>query len=470
MSAAFITPSPQEVRVEFARLFARDPQQAVSYLYDLSCANGYIQTQALARTMRWSVYSAYGPLEVSINLAKPEKEPFEIAKAARQDFARSSEKAPLCDLCWENEMYPGDPGHPAKPGLRIAALTLGGERWGLQYSPYGYFPEHCIALSAIHRPMCIDGACFERLCDFVDAFPFYFIGSNADLPLVGGSILSHDHFQGGRYVFPLMKAPLERVFSCVDEPAVQAGIVRWAASVVRLESRDRAALVRMAKRVLDAWQNFSCEPCDIVAADEEGQHNTLNPIVRKVSDTYVMDLVLRNNRRSAAHPDGIFHPDKTLHHIKKENIGLIEIMGLAILPPRLARELPALQQELVRAAYAGEDVKTLQLRLEAGDLTAPHSAWAQEIFAQRASEFVRVIDGKHCASSKQRDGAPLDGVAVAELKMTPSPGQKDASQALHPVIRDEVGRVFERILETCGVFKQSPQGRAGWDAFLDTLQ
>lgn len=359
-------PPPQEVRETFSALMSRDSEQAVAYLYELGVESGYIKQDEIARNICWTSESPYGELELTINLSKPEKDPRDIAAAANDLHTKQSSlpqaNEPQCDLCWENEGFVGSPEHPAKPGLRIAAVTLGNEHWGLQYSPYAYFTEHCIALSEKHRPMKIDEACFERLLDFVDLFPFYFIGANADLPIVGGSILSHDHFQGGRHTFPLMKAPIERAVLQGVFPGVQCGIVRWPASVLRLSADNRTALVEAASRVLRAWQNFSNEECNIIAASNE-QHNTLNPIVRKSDTTYTMDLVLRNNRTDNEHPYGIFHPDESLHHIKKENIGLIEIMGLAILPPRLLKELPVADGTLdqnTQQEVAGAFVRILE--------------------------------------------------------------------------------------------------------------
>lgn len=462
-----LLPSPKEVRSAFDHLFAHDPEQAVAYLHHLGEESGYLKTAAAARSIRWTGESAYGTLECTINLAKPEKDPRAIAAAAGSAAARATCEAagagdgactssagergdtpadeprePQCDLCWENEEFPGTPEHPAKPGLRITAIELGDERWGLQFSPYAYFPEHCIALSEKHRPMKIDAACFERLLDFVDLFPFYFVGSNADLPIVGGSILSHDHFQGGRHTFPLMKAPVERAITLPGLTEVRAGVVTWPASVLRLASHDRAALLRGTTRVLNAWQEFSNEACNVRAhsCDADGvsvRHNTLNPIVHRESSTYVMDLVLRNNRTDVAHPWGIFHPGEELHHIKKENIGLIEIMGLAILPPRLARELPAVQRELIAAAREGRCPRELEARLRARAATASHAAWAADVLARRIADLA------------EPDAA--------------------ADDILCPVIREEVTRVFTAVLESTGVFKRDATGRAGWDAFIATL-
>ena len=459
-------PTPDEVRAAFDALRAIDPERAVSYLHELGLSSGYLKAEAVARTIRWTSESPYGMLELTINLSKPEKDPRAIAAAAADANAAprpacreatgargASEpqdafaplpdpgavRVPQCDLCWENEGYAGSAEHPAKPGLRIAAIQLGGERWGLQYSPYAYFAEHCIALSEEHRPMRIDAACFERLLDFVVAFPFYFIGSNADLPIVGGSILSHDHFQGGRHAFPLMKAPFEREFSFPAAAGVRCGAVRWPASTVRLVSGDRRALVRAASGILQVWRGFENEACAIRAFSAGEPHNTLNPIVHREGSDYVMHLVLRNNRVDARHPWGIFHPGESLHHIKKENIGLIEIMGLAVLPPRLARELPAVRRELVEAACCGRSAEELQERLLAQGPTAPHAAWAADVLARRAAELA----GERNAAARHDD--------------------------LHPVIRQEVGRAFGSILEATGVFKRTAAGRAGWDSFIEEL-
>lgn len=365
-------PQPQEVCAVFTELMETSSLAATQYLYKLGLSSCYINTKALAQNIMWTATSPYGVLECTINLSKPEKDPRAIAAEALQaQSSKHPHKAqvqlgknvredrggaaslsssavpatPQCDLCWENEEFLGTPEHPAKPGLRVVPITLGRETWGLQYSPYAYFSEHCIALSKEHRPMIINDATFERLLDFVDLFPFYFIGANADLPIVGGSILSHDHFQGGCHEFPLMKAPLKQEFTLADLPEVQCGVVQWPASVVRLVSEDRPQLLKAASRVLQAWLNFSNEACSICAFTGEKRHNTLNPIVRKQDNTYIMDMVLRNNRSSEEHPWGIFHAPESSHHIKKENIGLIEIMGLAILPPRLLTQMPQVRDD-----------------------------------------------------------------------------------------------------------------------------
>lgn len=428
-------PAPMEVRAEFDRLRALDAERAVAYLHGLGTASGYIDEAAVARNIRWTAASPYGELEITINRSKPEKDPRAIAAAAArgpEGDAPAGPGVPRCDLCWENEGFPGAPGRPAKPGLRIAAIELAGERWGLQFSPYAYFDEHCIALSAEHRPMKIDSAGIKRLLDFADLFPFYFVGSNADLSIVGGSILSHDHFQGGRHTFPLMKALIERDVPLAGLPQVRCGVVRWPASTLRLRSHDRDALACAAARILEAWRGFSFEPCGIVARDADGPHNTLNPIVHREGADYVMHLVLRNNRSDEARPWGLFHPGEELHHIKKENIGLIEIMGLAILPGRLACELPQVERELVEAARAGLTPREVEARLREREDAAPHAAWAADVLARRAAELAREPHG----------------------------------EAIGPILQDEVARVFAAILEASGVFKRDAAGRAGWDAFL----
>lgn len=424
MTGAFVQPSPDEVRREFARLRGvgseaalvatglvagaeagpgtLGPEAALAYLYDLGLRSGYIRVEDIARNICWTADSPYGELEITVNLSKPEKDPRAIAAAAAGSAARATAGSaaesrpeqegaylPQCDICWENEGYAGDAQRAAKPHLRIAAIELAGEMWGLQYSPYAYFREHCIALSREHRPMKIDAACFERLLDFVDQFPLYFMGSNADLPIVGGSILSHDHFQGGRHEFALMRAPIEREFAIADCEDVACGVVRWPASVIRLRSADRAQLVRAARCVLDTWRTWDEPACGVYARTGEVPHNSLNPIARKLGDVYVMDLVLRNNRTTEERPWGLFHPDEPLHYVKKENIGLIEIMGLAILPPRLEREMPGLRE--------------------------------------------------------------------------------DAEPDVRERVRAEVSDVFLRVLEATGVFKRDECGRKGWDRFIAAL-
>lgn len=428
-------PSPSIVRTTFSELMKNDPEKAVAYLYELGTSSGYIKTEAIAKNIRWTTPGPYGNIECTINLSKPEKDPKAIAAAASFDnpSPMAENHEPKCDLCWENEKFSGNAEHPAKPGLRIAAINLTSERWGLQFSPYAYFTEHCIALSKEHRPMKIDTLCFDRLLDFVDLLPFYFIGANADLPIVGGSILSHDHFQGGRYEFPLMKAPIEHCFHLPKTPEVDCGIVRWPASVLRLTSENRVALSCAASKILSVWQTYSNEACNIISHSNGTPHNTLNPIVRKIGSTYSMDLVLRNNRTTAQYPWGIFHAHETEHHLKKENIGLIEIMGMAILPPRLAKELPLVQSELIRAADESISASDLASRLQALPETIAHTQWATDIYTRHSAELV------------------------------------DIDSLIHPVIQEEVAGTFTTILETTGVFKRDSNGNAGWNLLFDQL-
>lgn len=479
-------PSPERVRAEFAHLAKTNTRKATRYLYELGLSCGYIRQELMDKNPYWTCDTPYGPLEISINLAKPEKDPRAIAQAARScvtsrpsndptlltanndnqaanktqiieilsggkmlnnEYSNATSAAntaltptPACDLCWENEEFPGSPEHPAKPGLRIAEITLGNKRWGLQYSPYAYFSEHCIVLNEQHLPMHIDRACFENLFDFIDQFPFYFIGSNADLPIVGGSILSHDHYQGGLHTFSLMKAPVKEFFTLTLWPNLQAGIVAWPSTVIRLRGRERQELIEAAEHIRLAWKNYRDDACEITP-ESRGPHNTLNPILYKDGETYVFDLVLRNNRTTKERPWGIFHPDETLHHIKKENIGLIEIMGLAILPPRLGKELPELKKTLLAALQ--EEWNEIQLRqmLEENELCSKHTAWACEIFASLQTQC-----------HKQN---------VSSIN--------DLSNLIELTLQKETGMVFMHVLEATGVFKNTTEGHAGLQRFLNIL-
>lgn len=367
-----LVPRPSEVAAVFDALLSEEgPDAALGYLYQLSCDANYVRRSAIARNVAWEAPTRWGTLEITINLSKPEKDPRDIAAAGR---APAGEAYPACQLCMENEGYSGRPaalgGHPARQNLRVVPIELGGERWGLQYSPYAYFNEHCIAMSAEHRPMHVDRASLACLLDFLDLLPVYFIGSNADLPVVGGSILSHDHFQGGRHRFPMMAAPLERRFGLAAFPQVEAGVVRWPLTAVRLRSADRAQLLDAACHVLDAWRGWSDEAVGVVAADADGTpHNTVTPIAWRCgheygdggfaeaapAGAYVLDLVLRCNVTSEEHPLGVFHPHEDKWRVKKENIGLIEVMGEAILPPRLLAEMESgeLSRDEVGQTFAG---------------------------------------------------------------------------------------------------------------------
>ena len=457
------------------------------------------------------------------------------AAAPRHSLSSGPRRAvhePLCDLCWENEGWPGSANRPAKPGLRIVPVELGGERWGLQFSPYAYFPEHCIALCAEHRPMRVDAAAVARLLDFADRFPFYFIGSNAGLPVVGGSILCHDHFQGGRYEFPLMRASIAQEMTLEGLPAVRAGVVDWPASVLRLASPGRASILAGAERVIAAWERFDDEPAGIFSRTD-APHNAVSPILRRLPaaggwaragfaeagvlagrgaaacaipvagesliggvgalggaprvaasgplpacdaggpvrgaapSLYVLDLVLRNNRTTPERPFGLFHPDESLFHIKRENIGLIEVMGRAILPPRLARELPVVQQALWDAALSGEAPAALQERLAADPLTAAHAPWAAAVLARRRADLAAEAAARAAAGCAGLDPiAPSPAGSAAEAAPARA---SSASGPLAPVVRDEVAQVFHQVLQATAVFKPDSAGRRARARFLASL-
>lgn len=384
------TPRPSEVIREFERRYAESPVRATDYFYKLSEDCDYIRTARVARDVKWTTPTQYGTLDITINLSKPEKDPLDIAAAK----SAPQSGYPKCLLCAENEGYAGTPAHPARQNLRLIPITLGGERWYLQYSPYVYYNEHCIILSEKHAPMTVTTATFEKLLDFVTQYPHYFAGSNADLPIVGGSILSHEHYQGGRYTFALENAPVEytRHF-----PGVTAGIVKWPMSVIRLQG-ERGAVTGLAAKILTLWRSYTDESAEILSQTTE-PHNTITPIARRSGEDYVLDLVLRNNRTSAQHPLGIFHPHEELHHIKKENIGLIEVMGLAILPPRLIGEMEAVKAEI----------------LQKKPITGPHKAWAES-----------------WASKANKDN-------------------------IDEIIKEEIGKVFEKVLEHAGVFARNAE-------------
>lgn len=422
-----LMPRPSQVSARFHELAAHDPKAATDWFYQLCCDAGYVRRSAIARNVKWSTPTRWGDLEITINLSKPEKDPREIAAAGVA--ANNGEKYPACQLCIENEGYPGRaasaPGgaHPARQNLRIIPLELGAERWGLQYSPYAYFNEHCIAMSAHHRPMHIDRATLGYLLDFVDTVPHYFIGSNADLPIVGGSILSHDHFQGGAHEFPMMRAATAETFAMAAHPNVGGEVLEWPLSVLRLTAASRDELLGACVHVIDAWRSWSDVAAGVIARDEDGTpHNTVTPVIRRVGERYEAYLALRCNVTTSEHPLGVFHPHAEYHHIKRENIGLIEVMGLAILPPRLVPEL-----EAVRGHLLAGDLDAL----EADELTASHAAWARDVYARRAAE------------------------------LTPE-GALD-------VLHEEVGAVFGRVLENAGVFKWDEAGRTAQRCFLDSL-
>ena len=401
-----VTPYPHEVRSRFREKYAVSPENATDWYYSFSKATNYIRTDRLIKDRKWTFQSRYGLLDITINLAKPEKDPKAIAKARNS----ASSNYPLCQLCLENEGYSGRIGHPARGNHRLIPLQLNGENWYLQYSPYSYYNEHCIALNEKHIPMKVDKTAFCRLLDFVTLFPHYFIGSNADLPIVGGSILSHDHFQGGRYEFAMARAETEEDIRFQGYEDVQVGILAWPLSVIRMRSPDRARLAELADCILHSWREYS-DPSAFVYAETDGEpHNTVTPIARRRGEDYELDLVLRNNITTKEHPLGVFHPHSELHHIKKENIGLIEVMGLAVLPARLERELDQVKETLLSGSEPGEEI-------------AIHAGWIKEL--------------------REKYSFTEDNV--------------------NEIIQNEVGAVFERVLEDAGVFKRTQEGK---EAFL----
>ena len=409
-----LTPRPAQVIEKFQALYKEDPKKATDWYYKFSQDTNYIRRDRIARDIQWKAPTPYGELDVTINLSKPEKDPKAIAAAKNLPASAY----PRCQLCAENEGYAGRVNHPARQNHRVVPITINGSPWFLQYSPYVYYNEHCICLNSRHVPMKIDRACFGKLLDFVGQFPHYFVGSNADLPIVGGSILAHDHFQGGRYEFAMAKAPVEAPFTFPGYEDVEAGIVKWPMSVVRIASEKPERLVDLADHILTAWRGYTDEAAFIYAETDGEPHNTITPIARKRGDKFELDLVLRNNITTQEHPLGVYHPHAELHHIKKENIGLIEVMGLAVLPARLKEELAAVADGLARGAD-----------LRANELTAKHADWA-EGFAKN------------------------DTIT--------------ADNALD-IVKQETGKVFAKVLEHCGVYARTPEGRERFLKFLNTL-
>ena len=402
-----LTPMPREVIRCFREKYAVSPQEATDWYYTFSCDTDYIRRYRIAKDLRWTYESEYGDLDITINLSKPEKDPKAIAAAKNAPQSGY----PKCQLCKENEGYAGRLNHPARANHRIIPITIAGSEWYLQYSPYVYYNEHCIVFNGQHVPMKIDKAAFDKLLDFVTAFPHYFVGSNADLPIVGGSILSHEHFQGGHYTFAMEKAPVETPVYFAGFEDIQAGLVKWPMSVIRLDGEDPKRLSQLAEKILKAWRSYSDEKCGIVAFDGE-PHNTITPIARRRGSLYELDLVLRCNITTEEHPLGVFHPHADKHHIKKENIGLIEVMGLAVLPSRLKSELTDLAEKIV----SGADLR--------GDpIQSKHADWVEEL--------------------KKRY------IFTEENAMA--------------TLMQETGRVFTQVLEDAGVYKRTPEGK---DAFL----
>ena len=411
-----VMPRPSEVVRKFQSDYARAPKAATDNFYKMSIASNYIRKDRIDKNLVWKTPTEYGDLDVTINLSKPEKDPRDIAKAK---LIKSS-SYPQCLLCRENEGFAGHAGHPARQTHRLIPLRLASHRWFMQYSPYTYYNEHCIVLNRKHIPMKVNRKSFENLLDFVTIFPHYFLGSNADLPIVGGSILSHDHYQGGRYEFAMAKAPVEKSYSVAQFPHVKVGRVKWPMSTIRLTGDDREELADLAEIILNKWRSYSDESVGILAETDGEPHNTITPIARRRGRAYELDLVLRNNRRSEEHPLGIFHPHAEVHHIKKENIGLIEVMGLAVLPARLKREMHLLGQELVKGTA---DISAMEE-------LACHADW------------YRMLREKYpTVTSDQVDG----------------------------ILQAEIGEVFKTVLVHAGVYKRDAAGMAAFDKFMQAV-
>lgn len=437
-----LMPKPSEVARHFDELYAVEgPSAATDWFYALCCDAGYVRRSAIARNITWTTPTTWGDLEITINLSKPEKDPREIAAAKTAQNA-SDEKYPACQLCLDNEGYSGRGAssgagaHPARQNLRIIPIELNQHRWGFQYSPYAYFNEHCIAMNSDHIPMHIDHEALVNLFDFVDRFPHYFVGSNADLPIVGGSILSHDHYQGGRYEFPMMRAEVSEEFELEKLPGVTGAVLRWPLSVLRLSSICREEALEAAEHIITAWRTYTDEAASVYAQTDGEPHNTVTPVVRKLDDgTYEVFLALRCNIISDKHPLGIFHPHAEYHHIKKENIGLIEVMGLAVLPPRLVPELNKVQSVMEQCLANDKKPNAVYGQLTTDSTTISHADWARQIYAKLLEQ------GK----------APL------------------SSEHLKKYIYDEVGIVFSHVLGDAGVFKWDKDGRAAQRRFLESL-
>jgi len=408
----WITPSPSQVNHRFWETYRQSKEDAIADFYALSKRNDYIKVKAIAQNIAFETQTPYGSLEITINLSKPEKDPKDIAAAK---LAKASHY-PACQLCFENEGYQGRLDHPARANHRIIRFDMDGHDWGFQYSPYAYFNEHCIFLDSQHVPMAISRKTFERLLTIVETFPGYFAGSNADLPIVGGSILTHDHYQGGRHTFPMELAPVEESFSVEGFEAVSLGIVNWPMSVLRLQSDDKAQLIALADHILTAWRGYSDPAVQVLAVSDGQPHHTITPIARIRDGHYELDLVLRDNQTSPEHPDGIYHPHADVQHIKKENIGLIEVMGLAILPPRLKEELKQVQDYLL-----GRE----------STVATYHQPWADDLKATH-------------------------------------PAITDEAEA-ETLVCESVGQIFARVLEDAGVYKRTVEGQAAFRRFVATL-
>ncbi len=410
-----LLPRPSQVIARFQELYQESPKKASDYFYQFSQDTDYIRRYRICKDMKWVVESPYGEIDITINLSKPEKDPKAIAAAK---LAKQS-GYPKCLLCRENEGYAGNLNHPARENHRIIPLTIDGNQWGFQYSPYVYYNEHCIVFNGEHTPMKINRAAFCKLFDFVKWMPHYFIGSNADLPIVGGSILSHDHFQGGNYQFAMAKAPIEEYVKIPRFEDVEAGIVKWPLSVIRLRSQDSSRLVDLGDYILQCWRAYTDEEAFVLAKTGDELHNTITPIARKNGDMYELDLALRNNITTKEHPLGVYHPHKELHHIKKENIGLIEVMGLAVLPARLKTEMEGLADAILN-----------KKDMRADETLEKHADWAEEFLP----------------------GYP-----------------KINEENVMDILKAEIGKVFVKVLEDAGVYKNTAEGRQAFHRFLNTL-
>ncbi|MBR5539183.1 MAG: UDP-glucose--hexose-1-phosphate uridylyltransferase [Clostridia bacterium] len=407
-----LTPAPREVVDTFTALYSQSPEDATDYYYKLSRDTDYIRTYRVKKDLRWKYESDFGELDITVNLSKPEKDPKAIAAA--RNAAKSA--YPKCALCHENEGYAGHLNAAARQNHRTIPIIINDSQWYLQYSPYVYYNEHCIAFNGEHTPMKIDRAAFCKLLDFVTLFPHYFLGSNADLPIVGGSILSHDHFQGGRYEFAMTKAPIEKQLELKGFEDVDAGLVKWPLTTIRLSATDKDRIIELADKILAAWRGYTDESAFIFAETDGEPHSTITPIARRRGEKYELDLVLRNNITTDEYPLGVYHPHEELHHIKKENIGLIEVMGLAVLPARLKNEMDLLK----KAILAGAD-------LEKDEVLAKHAAWAYEFMEK----------------------------------------QPVTAENIDEIVEREIGKVFATVLEHAGVYKCTPEGRRAFDRFVE---
>ena len=406
---------PSEIISKFYELHSKSPKEATDWYYKFSQDTDYIRRYRICKDLKWKSKTEYGDIDITINLSKPEKDPKEIAAALKAKKGGY----PACLLCKENEGYAGRVNHPARQNHRIIPLTIGGKKWGLQYSPYVYYNEHCIVFSYEHTPMKISGETFRTLIDFLKLFPHYTIGSNADLPIVGGSILTHNHYQGGNYEFAMARAPVEEKFSVPGFEEVEAGLVKWPMSVIRLDSSNPEKLIALAEKILNCWRTYSDKDAFIFAETDGTPHNTITPIARMRGEKFELDLVLRNNITTEENPLGVFHPHAELHHIKKENIGLIEVMGLAVLPARLKKEL----SDLADAILAKKDLRS-------DEVLCKHADWVEHFLPKYASV---------------------------------------TKDNIEKILQDEVALVFSKVLEDAGVYKRTPEGKAAFLRFINSL-